>query len=246
MFKAVRDSLLGFGHRIGEAWQDLRSRGMIRLFLFEFAVVLLGVLAAQGLQGWAQQRSAEARLEGSVTRLNEAIGTNLFSAHAWAAAVPCLRDRLKDIMHHAGEQRDVPSEWLERPSISGTVPLPLTADDELLLRRVQGHEQASIFVDAEADRKSLDRGIQIVADRWVSLAVIDPKLGEVQPGDRTNARHDAAQMLSALRRIEIVSRSLIEWGEHNGFEPDSGDGRTIRNCEEMWTTGHMAPRTEAD
>jgi len=215
MFKVVRDSVIGFGHRLGSAWRDLRARGMVRLFLFEFAVVLLGVLAAQGLANWANERNARQRLEAALVRQDKAIRINIASAMGWRAAAPCFRERLRDIMRYAGQGRDVPSQWLARPSVKGTYATGLGDSEELILRRVYGDAEAYRYIEIEADRASLHRGAETITDIWLSLAVLDPELGEVTLGDRVNARHDAAQMLSALRRIEIVSGNIIAWAERN-------------------------------
>lgn len=243
MFKASRDSVLRFGGQIGGAWQDLRARGMIRLFAFEFSVVLLGVLAAQGLQSWANETSARQRLEASKTRVDEAIRINIASAQAWRVATPCFRARVEEIMLYAGQERDVPSGLLARPEVFGTAPAAFGDAEELLLRRISGDEIAYRYGEIESDRNSLERGTEIIIDKWLMLAVLDPELGEAQTGDRVNARHDAAQMLSALRRIEIVSGKMIAWAERNDVEPFFGGGRLPRNCQDIWSSGTMLPDT---
>lgn len=239
MFKAVRDSALKFEGKIGTAWNDMRGQGIVRLFVFEFSVVLLGVLAAQGLQSWANDASARERVEASKSRVDEAIRINIASAQAWNVAIPCFRTRLEEIMLYAGQGRTVPSQLLARPEVFGTAPAAFGDAEELLLRQMLGDEVAYRYGEIESDRGSLERGAEVTLEKWLTLAVLDPALGDVSAGDRVNARHDAAEMLSALRRIEIVSGKMIAWAERNNVEPYFGGGRLPRNCDDIWTSGTM-------
>jgi len=58
MFAAMREGL-------GRAAHGMRERRTLGLFVFEFFVVVLGVLAAQGLQEWAKQREQQRTSTGS-------------------------------------------------------------------------------------------------------------------------------------------------------------------------------------
>ena len=244
MFKAVRDSILGMGRRIGGAWKDLRAKGMVTLFVFEFAVVLLGVLTAQGLQNWADERAATARLESALARTNRAIDTNLTTALGWQAATPCFRSRVEDIMRLSAEQREVPREWINRPSVNGGLAASLNAEDTVLFRSLHGDQLASAHTDHESDRISLDHGVDILTDRWLTFSVLDPSLGPVQTGDRINARLAGAEILAALRRIEIVSQNIVRWADRYGFEPSFSVRRLPRDCAEMWEIGAMLPEVD--
>ena len=54
----------------GRATQGMRARGTVGLFVFEFFVVVLGVLAAQGLREWAKQREQQRHVDRELERLS--------------------------------------------------------------------------------------------------------------------------------------------------------------------------------
>lgn len=68
MFKAIRDSALVFGRRVGAGWHQIHQRKLVRLFLFEFIVVLLGVLTAQALSNWSGNRQIAERSEEALAK----------------------------------------------------------------------------------------------------------------------------------------------------------------------------------
>ena len=237
MFEAVRSRLVG-------AWRDLRSRGLFSLFFFELVVVTLGVLLAQAAANWAEARSARERLDGSLARVGYAIARDRVAAEAWQVAVPCYRERLTAIMALAGNGEDVPSAWLRRGGFRSTFGLRLADEDALLLRKTQGDELANRYDRYRSSERSLDTGIDGLTSRWQNLAVLDPSLGAVQAGDRVNARQTAAEMLSALRRIEIVAPQMIEASNELGIQTEYEGERIARDCAEILNVGMIIDEEE--
>src|SRR5437868_7784966 len=86
MFRAVRDSLLNRG----TLFRSHRLQRTGRLFLFEFVVVLLGVLAAQMLQGWVADRQSRRQASAAVAQLRVEAATMVSQAGFWRRSGPCL------------------------------------------------------------------------------------------------------------------------------------------------------------
>lgn len=105
MFQAVRESLAAALPR--------RGKRLAALFAFEFVVVLLGVLAAQVVQNWAREREVRRETLEARQRLERGYGDAIQFAAVWTAAMPCLRERVGEIMpmprraHHC--QMDLPA-----------------------------------------------------------------------------------------------------------------------------------------
>ena len=87
MFRAVR-----------KWWSSGRGKHTSRLFAFELVVVTLGVLLAQELQNWAQERAAIAHMEDERNRARTELARVHLIALEWKAAAPCLDRRMTEIM----------------------------------------------------------------------------------------------------------------------------------------------------
>ena len=75
MFAAVRERLVG-------AWRRLREGSLAKLFLFEFVVVMLGVLAAQAVAEWAGERAEDRRLASAMERARYDLANAMFVGQA--------------------------------------------------------------------------------------------------------------------------------------------------------------------
>lgn len=228
-------------------WTGGRGKVTGRLFLFEFFVVVLGVLVAQWVADWADERAAKERLATATARLDRDIENNLHAATAWQMAMPCFQDRIGTIMRLAANGEEVPSDLLVRPALRLFQQQTLSEEDDLLLRRTGGEERANTYSQFEDARVSaMDAGTDL-ANHWLALAVLDPVYGPVDEGDRTNARHDAAQMLSALRRLDILSRYLLLLGKDLDLKaiPEK-DARSAKDCAEIWQRADMTPDPRQD
>ena len=109
MFKAIRGQI--------SRWRKLSVPRPVRLqiwrysglFMFEFVVVLLGVLAAQMLQ----ESAANARARGDARVTVERAATEVASFRAtseyWLSAGPCLERRMDQLMRAAATGTDDPN-----------------------------------------------------------------------------------------------------------------------------------------
>ncbi|MCM8558119.1 hypothetical protein [Sphingomicrobium sediminis] len=88
MFAAIRQKLTG-------AWKRLREGSLAKLFVFEFIVVLLGVLAAQWVADWARERDAMATMEEARARADLELADAGAVANIWQLVAPCIHDDLE-------------------------------------------------------------------------------------------------------------------------------------------------------
>ncbi len=249
MFKAIRDSFLGLGRRIGGSWRALRAGGAVRLFLFEFTVVLLGVLAAQGLQTWSRERELAAYSAEAISRYEAELATGLETAFLWQAALPCMRERVDAVMRQAGEET-FPAELLIRPGLWSSRVTPLSEEVDTQFRRTAGQGRVAVFKDAATHVNRIDRMGEAIAGDWQQFLRIDPDLGPVRESDITAVRNAAAQIHSGLSNIGISVDYLITELAQYGMEPAASveDGvrrLPLRDCSDFARYGAIH-RPEGD
>ena len=229
MFQALRNSFLGFGHRIGHAWRDLHGRGMVRLFLFEFVVVMVGVLAAQGLQTWMAGRADEERADAAIARLDREIALALETGILWDAALPCMLERTDSIMRAAAERRVLPAAIYRRPGMwSSSVEPP--AQDVVLAMRSRMREDEFGFYELAINHanRTVDR-MNELSRSWEQFSRLDPALGEAGPADFAAARDAGATIRSSLRSMRISIDILANVQRNLAIEPArSRDSRRNR------------------
>ena len=227
-------------HTVRHWWGNGRGKVTARLFLFEFVVVVAGVLVAQGLANYVQDRSDLARMEAERSRLRY----ELTDAHAvfreWRAAAPCLDQRMTEVMH--GKQF-APNE-LRRPGIVNIqVAAPGHDTIELIGRQYGMQEKTSLswILDIiEFTKPSSAR----IRDQWALLSLIDPVNGPPTASDRAQARMAAAVIKEELKRIDGLAASVEPLFQKLGikaqeiFTPDRGPARS---CAAIWKSGNLNP-----
>lgn len=232
MFKAVRDW-----------WRSARPRHSARLFVFEFAVVLAGVLAAQALADWAHERSALETMEHSRARTEAEIRADLHDALIWKAAAPCFRDRMHEVMVQAADG-PIDAALEARPSIKTLYFTPISDETSLLMRRRYGDVHAHLLDMLRFNIDSLNNRAGRAATAWGRLALAASANGAVSVGDRLAAREAAAEILSELRGIAIVTDNVLKYGQELGLEPDGSEEPGFgpaRSCAAIWKSGRSDP-----
>ena len=221
-------------------WGDGRGKVTLRLFLFEFVVVVAGVLVAQGLATYVQDRSDLARMEAERSRIR----VELIDAHAvfqeWRAAVPCLDQRMTEVMHG---KEFAPNE-LRRPTfVSADVATPSTDTIEMIARRYGPQEKISlnwILSNIEAIKPES----AIIREKWGLLSLIDPVNGPSTSFDRAGARVAAAEIKSRLEHIDTLAASVeplfkkLGISAHELYTPDRG---AAKSCAAIWKSGQINP-----
>lgn len=140
-----------------------RWRRLASTFVFDFVVVLLGVLAAQQLQVWVQQRAAHERMVAEHARASAETARALQAARVWEVAVPCLEQRMVEIMTLATNPSPVDPTLLRRRKLWWEWVAPLSAEATLLTRTKKGEAVAATYVDLTYQSERLTNLEEILA-----------------------------------------------------------------------------------
>lgn len=205
MFKAVRDH----SKRAGAAFRDRRLQRAGRLFLFEFVVVLLGVLAAQMLQSWASRRQARDQASAAVTHLRGEAAQMLSGARFWDENAQCLRDHVRDIAIAAAQGRNMSARDIGRPAL----PTPeVTQWDQatlLAVRASYGEPVVQAYQDLEKDAEITIGFNSEIARDWAVFGLLDSELGELLPTDRANVRLAAMKVQTQIRMEQFKAQETV-------------------------------------
>lgn len=235
MFHATRE---GFA----AAWRRARERGTLRLFLFEFTVVLLGVLAAQAVQSWAQEREARQHAEEERVRLEQGFVSTVQAAAVWRAALPCLQERVGDIMRAAGSGASVGSDMARRPKLVQGGYVPASPENYALIEEAIGSKRASALSDVQIRAATIEAAQAEIRSEWELFRLLDPDFGRASVYDRATAREAGAAILTRLRSIEFAldmietERPLVTAEDATPFDPVF-DILPVRSCQELWANG---------
>ncbi len=223
-------------------WGGGRGKATAGLFLFEFVVIVVGVLVAQGLANWVQGRAALRDMELAKDRAAYEIGQSLDVAMVWQAAVPCLRERMESIQREAATG-PIRAGQSTRPTMR-TPPLGSMPDQAALLYRQRyGHDQADRFSDISDANELIVSQVATLQRVWYRLALADARYGPVSAADRQAARESAADALASLRTIGILTYSVIDNARASGIAPIAGFAGKgpARSCDAIWSTGRIDP-----
>lgn len=124
-------------HTVRHWWGSGHGNVTARLFLFELFVVIAGVLIAQGLANYAQQRSRLGQMELERARVRDELTSVHSVFQTWHAAAPCLDRRLTDIMKGASL---APSQ-LRRPQFQTPIYAPPPTEVMDLIAKRHGVEE---------------------------------------------------------------------------------------------------------
>lgn len=233
MFEKIRTRLIG-------AWHLLRQRGMVGLFLFELLVVTLGVLLAQAIANWADERADMRNVELAHERIRKELAHNLGKAKIWQAALPCLRQRMIGIIRLDPTQTLPPGSTV-RPRIEPFLPILLNDEQAGHFRARFGDARADELREMQMNLTNAQANIDPIIHQWGRIMLADPALATVTPSDREHARLAAADILAELRGVEIVmkeySRRADAWGLEPSFERI---GMPAASCERIWEANAIA------
>jgi hypothetical protein len=229
MFRAIRD------------WQANRKlRRWAGLFLFEFVVVMVGVLAAQGLQNWANQRSAASRMEEARARTLRELSDNLAYAQAWTSAIPCLDQRMQEVMRRASAGSLDPG-LSNRPRLAPFILSAMDDESELLMRSRYGNRHVDQIKVMQANLLMASDTLTSIVESWGRLSLADPQLGSVSDADRGQARLAAADIRAQLRGMNFLLGHTLGLSRAANVRIHSDDRfRPATSCDEVWRTGEIA------
>ena len=190
-------------HAVREWWEDGRGRRLAGLFLFEFVVVLLGVLAAQ----WLQQRQQELALRDDARALladgRESHESMVARSLHWRIYGPCVTARADSIARAASEGRTMTRAEIGRPALPSTGPVNWTP---ALLRAaigLMGREKILDYQALEANSRINDNITDRIASDWAVFNLLDPAYGKPSAQDFANVRLAAVRVANNVRLLQV-------------------------------------------
>jgi hypothetical protein len=188
MFKLIRA-------KFANSWGGARVYRLVGLFLFEFVVVLLGVLAAQAVAEWGDDRRLA---RDAADQFQEARAQAIESARTmsyWAAVAPCLIERAKQVARVAASGETMPAAVIGRPALPW-MRMPVAI--------------ASIGKDRMDALAGIEAGVEIaldtttrIRDAWSTFALLDPANGPPTDVDRGNVRLAAIRVVDHIRVMQV-------------------------------------------
>lgn len=188
MFQAVR-----------QWWGSGRGQLTARLFVFEFAVVVVGVLSAQALANWVGTRAEReagrqlfADAKESARQLDRTLGY-------WQRFAPCLRSHVASISRAAANGESMTGDAIGRPALPRPVEPQFSADDWSKIALVATPEQVQSLRELVATASVHNAYASETARQWSTFKLLDLSLGAASPEDRSRVRAVAMQVDSTLR-----------------------------------------------
>ena len=221
-------------------WGNGHGKTTARLFIFELFVVVAGVLIAQSLADYVQQRSDFSRMESERSRTRYELRTVHAAFQTWQAGGPCLDQRMTAIMAGVVFQ---PHD-LRRPQLVIPPYAPPATDVLDLIAERYGVEEKNRLNWIAQNIANTSTVVASIITNWGRLTLIDPANGAVTAADRSEARLAAADIKAQLRAMEVLSRDanaeLTKMGvaARNQLEPNYGPART---CAAIWSSGRLDP-----
>lgn len=224
-------------------WESGTGKVTARLFAFEFIVVVTGVLVAQALANWAQERAALIAMNEAKDRAEFEIRDNMHVAKVYLTAIPCFEDRMREVMRDASIG-PIDRQLAVRPSLKSSGLTKIADQSALLLRKEDGGRWSNVFDSLVRNVADLEGRSSKVADEWGKIVLAETGSGEVGIGDRLAAREAAANILAHLRGMRINSNNILESGSKLGLKPHSlseSEYGPAKSCSAIWESGRSDP-----
>lgn len=210
-------------------WRSGRGMGTARLFLFEFVVVLLGVLAAQMLQNFFAERRSLEDAEFAYGQMQQNIAQLKTISNFWDRSAPCLMDHVAMISKASSAGRTLPEIEVGRPAL----PTPEFTEWTEATRAAVGRRYGQQVV---ADHDSVGQQAEIIlgfnrelASDWAAFALMDERLGIASPDDRANVRLAAARAWTQLKMQRFKVSEIKRVGNRYPVAADPGDTNEYRS-----------------
>lgn len=169
--------------------------------MFEFVVVLLGVLAAQAVADYADDRrlAHAADVQFAQARLAAIDIANIM--HYWRTVGPCMSDRARKVARAAAGDETMSAAAIGRPAMPYTR-MPSWDEDvrqAALARFTAAQMEAIDFFEGRAE--VIGETTSRVRDSWATFAMLDPAIGSPSAVDRGNVRLAAISVVDHIRLL---------------------------------------------
>jgi hypothetical protein len=227
-------------------WFEGNGQHTARLFVFEFVVVVAGVLVAQSLGEWMHDREIDRQVTEENARVEYQIGRTQQFDRLWSVAAPCFRERMLSMIAAIDSGQRYSDDYLTLPRVGGYTVEPVTPAVALPMRDKYGAKRMEEFFSANFLAENGVAAGKDLVDQWTKFALLNPRYGRLEGADRASMRAAGAQALLDLGRIQLDAASLETLGKRLGIAPiASADGRggqavfPAHTCDEIWRTGNI-------
>ena len=231
-------------HAVRSWWSGGRGKVTARLFVFEFLVVVAGVLTAQALANWVADRAEQRAVGEEDKRVRYEIGRARHVARVWSVAIPCLVDRVESIARQASTNDRIDADQLRVPRFIGYTVEPFSEDMNREFHDRLGNERVDNYAVVSAASDTLVTSYREVRSGWDRFSLLDPALGSPSSADRATVRDIAVQLRSKLDLMASSANMIERTSARLGISPltsgaDFGAVMPVKTCEEIWTTGRI-------
>ncbi|HET7575363.1 MAG TPA: hypothetical protein VFK19_02215 [Sphingomicrobium sp.] len=211
------------------------------MFLFEFLVVVAGVLTAQALANWVADRAEQRAINEEDMRVRYEIGRSRQVARVWIAAAPCLEARVNSVIRKASSNRSLEADDFSPPRFIGYTVEPFSPDMNREFHDRLGNDRVDNYAVVTAASTTLVDTYRDVRRGWDRFALLDPALGPASAADRTTVRDVAVQLRSQLDLIRTSATMIESTAASLEIPPlksdaDFGAVMPVTNCGEIWRT----------
>lgn len=220
MFQALRQYFNGWRDVDLAAPRSRRTKRLAGLFVFEFVVVVLGVLAAQMLQEYFADARSRREVAATVERARQEAAGFRATSEYWLAAGPCLDRKMDELMRAAAEGVDRPQLHGPRPRMPLSASTPWSEATMNAARQIYGDEEVSVYFALHTMAAKMAEDSHDLAGDWSLLGLADPRLGPVSREDRTNARLAAGRIKGRLASIGVTARHGVLSAERLAIATD--------------------------
>lgn len=212
MGKAATDNPGTNGPRHGlRGWFGKIRRGRwLTLFVFEFFVVLLGVLAAQGLQSWFQSRQEARTATAAKATLDQNLRSIALSAEIRRRGLACYGNRLRQF-EQAIRSRTPVTGALTPPAEALVIDLGWSGGVPALLAEHYGSEVADKYVNIALWVDSFRRAQAREQESWTDLSRLSERLGQPSGDDWSSAK---GALIDASRDLLHISWATSHLARH--------------------------------
>jgi hypothetical protein len=197
-------------------WSEGSGAHTARLFVFEFLVVVAGVLVAQGLGNWVQQQAdiREGRTLLAVAQLF--VRSSNERANYWIRHANCVRSHVDDISRAAAAGRTLSGDAIGYATMPGAQSPDFTQDQLDKLARVIGGKRTQAVKRFEMIDAFVTDDSTVISNEWTKLRLLDPSLGMPSAEDRAQVRLAATVLDSRFTYLfghaEIVRQAIAATG----------------------------------
>jgi hypothetical protein len=197
-------------------WQGGRGKVTARLFAFEFAVVVLGVLVAQGAADWARSQADRSDGRELVARLVETGRSLNRVSNYWYLHGPCLRRHVDRIAREAVAGHSMAMKDVGRPGLPNVSDLDLSEDDWRKVILAVGPERAQAFGEFHLASDSIQQYSTDISNEWATFKLLDSSIGPPSAEDQARVRVATAIVDNRVRwlmfNIQQVRQGLVKAG----------------------------------